>query len=119
MGLTGAAVGFNNALQQILADRYAQQAAEQQYKDRQRQQQFDNDMKRPTVSVQRGTEARPTRRDRVKRGIRRPIGQQRTRGALDDTIPEGAIPYAPEDGLARSRHWTGSTLLTMQDERPP
>jgi hypothetical protein len=53
MGLTGAAVGFNNALQQILADRYAQQAAEQQYKDRSRQQQFDNDMQVQQLSPTR------------------------------------------------------------------
>jgi hypothetical protein len=117
MGLTGAAVGFNNALQQILADRYAQQAAEQQYKDRQRQQQFDNDMR--VQQFQSGEELKHAQLDATAEARKQATEQHQRDYAvkLDDTIPEGAIPYAPEtEGTITALK--GLNAGTDADERP-
>jgi hypothetical protein len=118
MGLTGAAVGFNNALQQILADRYAQQAAEQSRKDHLRQQQFDNDMK--VQQFQSNEELKHAQLDatseaRHQAAIGQQVGQA---NALGDQLPEGT--FLPEGDQGASIMQTGGrgSLLTPQDERP-
>jgi hypothetical protein len=118
MGLTGAAVGFDNALQRILADRYAQQAAEQQYKDRQRQQQFDNDMK--VQQFQSNEELKHAQLDatseaRHQAAIGQQVGQA---NALGDQLPEGTFLPEGDQGVSIMQTGGRGSLLTPQDERP-
>lgn len=117
MAIADAAGGINNAIQQMIAQRYAQQAAERQYKDHLRQQQFDNDMK--VQQFQSNEELKHAQLDATAEA-RQGAEQDRQRNyalKLDDTIPGGAIPYSPEtEGTITALK--GLNAGTDADERP-
>ena len=118
MGLTGAAVGFNNALQQALAERYAQQQAQQQYADHLRQQQFENDMR--VQQFQSNEELKKaqlaaTEESRKATADNQRFGQANT---LGDQLPEGTRMAETDPGVGILQSGGRGSLLQPVDERP-
>lgn len=118
MGLTGAAVGFNNALQQALAERYAQQQQAQQYKDHLRQQQFENDMR-----VQQFQSNEELKRAQLDASTQQHAAAEQDRkfglaNAIGDQVPEGTFLPESDPGVGILRAGGRGSLLQPQDERP-
>jgi hypothetical protein len=114
MGLTGAAVGFNNALQRQIAERFAQK----QYEDKLAQQALLNAQHDREMTFNEGLRSdnlAETKHQHAAAETDKRIGLA---NSLGDQLPEGTFLPEGDQGVSIMQTGGRGSLLTPQDERP-